>query len=113
MINYKNYLKEIKNEIICGFFTKREIIKKIKNDLYIYTEENANLRLNDIVNHFGLPNDFAKGFNYSDFYLKKSIKSFLIIDIILSLVFIIVFLCLIINLINFINNYNGYLIMFE
>lgn len=58
----KRYIKEIKQNIICDFRTRKKFISDIKNSIYDFAESANAVTMDDIYKHFGKPQEIAKEF---------------------------------------------------
>ncbi|MDE5670800.1 MAG: hypothetical protein K2I14_04990 [Eubacterium sp.] len=58
----KRYIKEINQNIICDFRTRKKFISDIKNSVYDFAESENAVTMDDICKHFGTPQQIAKEF---------------------------------------------------
>ena len=58
----KRYIKEIKQNIICDFRTRKKFISDIKNSIYDFAEKENAVTMDDIYKHFGSSQEIAKEF---------------------------------------------------
>ena len=56
------YIKEIKQNIICDFKTRKKFISDIKNSIYDFVECENSTSIDDVYHHFGTPQQIAKEF---------------------------------------------------
>lgn len=56
------YIKEINQNIICDFRTRKKFISDIKNSIYDFAESENAVTMDDIYKHFGKPQEIAKEF---------------------------------------------------
>ncbi len=56
------YIKDIKSYLICDYKTEKKFIDDFKNDVLSYIEDNSINDINKIIEHFGTPQEIAKGF---------------------------------------------------
>lgn len=58
----KRYIKEINQNMICDFRTRKKFISDIKNSVYDFAESENAVTMDDICKHFGTPQQIAKEF---------------------------------------------------
>lgn len=68
----RKYYKEIRKELTCSFRVKCEFISELKCSVKEYIHSNLDVEINDIINHFGTPNEIAS--NFSDINIKKLMR---------------------------------------
>lgn len=56
------YIKDIKSFLICDYKTQKKFIGDFKNDIFSYIEDNSISDIDKISEHFGTPQEIAKGF---------------------------------------------------
>lgn len=56
------YIKDIKSFLICDYKTQKKFIDDFKNDVFSYIEDNSVNDIDKISEHFGTPQEIAKGF---------------------------------------------------
>lgn len=80
------YIKEIKSLVFCNSKTLKGFLNDFKNDILNYVDENNVTDILNVIQHFGTPEEVAKGFLEST-DLKKikkriQIKNFILVAII-------------------------------
>lgn len=105
-----NFIRETDKHLLCSKKTKRKFLSELKNDAYDYAESNKVLNLDDIYNHFGKPEEIAKGFNdeIDSKQLKKAIDWKRIIIISFTITIVLLFVYLIVALVDVHLNARGY-----
>jgi len=58
----KKYIKSVKSLLLCDIQTKRRFIKDFRDDLSGYIEDNNIADIKNVYDHFGTPEQVAKGF---------------------------------------------------
>ena len=58
----KKYIKDINSYLICDCGTRNRFISDLKSDIEEYIESNSVTAFESVYNHFGEPQDIAKGF---------------------------------------------------
>ena len=56
----KSYIRQVKKA--CPFSFRRKMLFSLKSGIADYIEENPDSSIDDIINHFGLPKNFATEF---------------------------------------------------
>lgn len=56
------YIKDIKSYLICDYKTQKKFMDDFKNDVFSYIDDNSIDDINEIYEHFGLPQEIANGF---------------------------------------------------
>ncbi|MBQ8893713.1 MAG: hypothetical protein IJ043_04815 [Clostridia bacterium] len=56
----RQFLLQIKKNLVCPRRQKKEIIRDISNSIYDYTEEHAVTDIREIYDHFGDPKEIAR-----------------------------------------------------
>lgn len=109
-IDKKNYLKEINSFLICDFSTRNKFISDLKSDIDEYIENNSVTDFDSVYNHFGEPQDIAKGFlenaDTKKIKRKMDITKVVVTAVIVALVMF--GICLTVNLIDAHQSYTGY-----
>lgn len=109
-IDKKKYIKEINSFLICDFGTRNKFIGDLKSDIDEYIENNSVTDFDSVYNHFGEPQNIAKGFletaDTKKIKRKMNITKVAVTAIIIALVMFGVFLA--INLIDAHQDYTGY-----
>lgn len=90
-----NYIKEIKQNLLCPVRQKKQVLKDIVNSIKDYAENNNITDINDLYAHFGTPEEVAKSYmsqaDINDIKRKIKVRRVLIIIIVAALT--VVLLC--------------------
>lgn len=83
----KKFIKEVKQNLTIDINRRMLFCKKLKNDIYLYLENNPTSSYEDIVNNFGTPIEISKSINETGVsYLKNKAKILLLFEILTPLV---------------------------
>ncbi len=58
----KNYIKQIKKNLICPNGQKKQVLKDIENSVKDYLQTNKTASENEIYSHFGTPEDVVSAY---------------------------------------------------
>ncbi len=58
----KNYIKQIKKNLICSDGQKKQVLKDIENSVRDYLQTNKNASEHEIYSHFGTPEDVVSAY---------------------------------------------------
>lgn len=97
-----NYIKEIKQNLLCPVRQKKPVLKDIANSVKDYAENNNITDINDLYTHFGTPEEVAKSYmsqaDIKDIKRKINLHRFFVAVIAVTLsVFALLLICFLID----------------